>query len=239
MAYVTPAFRGSHGGERSVWLTSPMPSQGPHGEERSIWLTSPVPSRGPHGGERSIWLTLPIYSRGPHGGERSIWLTSPLPSRGSHGREKSIWLRSPLSSRGPHGGERSIWLTSPLASRGSHGGRIMRFFRLPQPLKLGSTPYIVLRCIHPSCCARHSCGFRLAMLALTRPTEAPSLLRMYNTAEWWVVSSLYCAPTCDNCPTPLQTGCTACCMPASESTCVCDLTSVPSFSGGGWRRLPP
>ena len=76
----------------------------------------------------------------------------------------------------------------------------------------------VLSCTQCSCCARHSCGFRLAMLALTWPTEAPGLLRMYNTAECWAVSSLSYAPTCDFCPTPLRTGCTACCISASKST---------------------
>ena len=97
-------------------------------------------------------------------------------------------------------------------------GRIAGFFRLLQPVKLESTPHTVLRCIHCSCCARHSRGFPLAMLALTRPIEAPGLLRMYNTAECWDVSSLSCAPTCDICPTPLRTGCTACCMYAPRST---------------------
>ena len=92
-------------------------------------------------------------------------------------------------------------------------GRITRFIWLLQPLKMGSTTHI-----HCSCWARHTCGFRLAMLALTRPTEAPRLLRMHKTAACWAMSSLSCAPTRYICRTPLRASCTACSMFASQST---------------------
>ena len=57
-------------------------------------------------------------------------------------------------------------------------GRIMRFFRLLRPLKLGLTPHTIHKCNHCSCRDWYCNGFGWQCW----PTAVPCSSHMYNTA---------------------------------------------------------
>ena len=89
-------------------------------------------------------------------------------------------------------------------------GRITRFFRLLQPLRLGSTPHTVRRCNHCSCCAWYRNGFGLQCghsfgqpKSLARPICTtlryaelydPCLRTLPGTLPPSAVHPLHCAP---------------------------------------------
>ena len=113
--YINPAFSGFPWWGEINMATSPLPSRGSHGGEKSIWLHQPCLLRVPMVGRNQYGYITPAFSGFPWWGEINM-ATSTLPSQGSHGGEKSIWLHQPCLLRVPMVGRNQYGYITPAFS---------------------------------------------------------------------------------------------------------------------------